>query len=483
MMRRILIIILMAISLIALPQETLTEAFLSAPAMKHASVAISIRDADSGTPVIEYNSLTSLKPASILKLLTSAAALEMLGPDHTFRTLAGYSGTLNRRTGVLDGDIVIRGGGDPALGSPRFAEHYGNLTERWISAIREAGIKKVKGRVIADDSYFDYQPVPAKWIWEDIGNYYGAGAYGLTMRDNTYEIHLNTSSGSGPPLIVNIIPEECGTELVNRLISEGTTDQGYVFAAPYSSYGWIEGSVPAGRDNFVLKASIPDPPYLVAVHTDRSLKEAGIKTESYPSTIRREPGLAGREIIPLDSVVSPPLEKIIEFLNKESVNLYAEHLVRELGKICSGDGSTASGTEAVMQFLRESGIETGGVFMEDGSGLSPVNSITAESMVSLLIHMRNKGKYFSEFCSSIPEAGKEGTLKNYFTDPVFGSRMKAKSGSMARVRSYAGYFTTQSGREMAFCIIVNNFTGPSRPVILSIEELLMKIIRDEPSIY
>ncbi len=482
-MRRILILILLAINLIALPQETLTEAFLSAPAMKHASVAICIKDAGRGTPVVEYNSLASLKPASILKLLTSAASLEILGPDHTFKTLTGYSGTLNRRTGLLDGDIVIMGGGDPALGSPRFAEHYGNITERWVSSIREAGIKKVKGRVIADDSYFDYHPVPAKWLWEDIGNYYGAGAFGLAINDNTYEIHLNTSLGPGPPLIVKIIPEECGAELVNRLTSEGTTDQGYVFASPYSSYGWIEGSVPAGRDNFVLKASIPDPPYLVAVLTESSLEEAGIKTEGEPSTIRREPDMGGREIIPLDTIVSPPLEKIIDFLNKESVNLYAEHLVKELGRICSGDGSTASGTGAVMQFLRESGIETGGLFMEDGSGLSPVNSITAESMVSLLIHMRNKGKYFSEFCSSIPEAGKEGTLKNYFMDPVFGSRMKAKSGSMARVRSYAGYFTTLSGREMAFCIIVNNFTGPSRPVILSIEELLMKIIRDEPSKY
>ncbi len=476
MKKTIWTLIICLVHLTAVSQESYLDELLSVPALKHASVAVCIRDAESGLPVIEFNTRVSLKPASIMKLVSSAAAIELLGPEHRFSTITGYTGTLNKSSGRLNGDIVIRGGGDPALGSPRFPEHYGDPVVRWSSVIRAAGIKQVRGRVIADDTYFDYQPVPARWLWEDIGNYYGAGAFGLALFDNTYEIHLNTSSVNSSPVIEKIVPEECRAELVNRLVASGTTDQGYVFAAPYSGIGWIEGSVPAGRENFVLKASIPDPPMLIAEMTDKRLKEAGIKIKGNPSTARIEPGPEYSEITPLDTIISPPLADLIEMLNKESVNLYAEHFVKELGKVFLNEGTTESGTEIVMQFLNDSGIEAEGFFIEDGSGLSPVNAVTAAGMVDLLLYMRNKSKHYTWFYSSLPGAGKEGTLKSHFGDPLFDSRLRAKSGSMARVRSYAGYLTTISGKELAFCIIINNFTGSSQETVRSIEELLKQVI-------
>jgi D-alanyl-D-alanine carboxypeptidase/D-alanyl-D-alanine-endopeptidase (penicillin-binding protein 4) len=106
-----------------------------------------------------------------MKLATSAAALELLGPDHTFRTKIGYTGSKTQLSGVLNGNLIITGGGDPSLGSPRFPEYYADFTSKWIDSIKKAGIRKIRGRIITDDSYFDFMPVPAKWLWEDAGNY------------------------------------------------------------------------------------------------------------------------------------------------------------------------------------------------------------------------------------------------------------------------------------------------------------------------
>jgi D-alanyl-D-alanine carboxypeptidase/D-alanyl-D-alanine-endopeptidase (penicillin-binding protein 4) len=158
------------------------------------------------------------------------------------------------------------------------------------------------------------------------------------------------------------------------------------------------------------------------------------------------------------------------------VNLFAEHLIKELGKKFKNKGSTASGAEVITEFLLNSGMNINGLFIEDGSGLSPVNAINTRELVRLLVFMKKKGKYFNEFYASLPDAGKNGTLKNYFKDPVFESHLKAKSGSMTRVRSFAGYFTTNSGKEMVFSIIINNYSGPLKVITLGIEENIKELI-------
>jgi D-alanyl-D-alanine carboxypeptidase/D-alanyl-D-alanine-endopeptidase (penicillin-binding protein 4) len=475
-MQRIFFIIALAcLTLSSYPQGSAFETFLSDTAMMHASVSLCIADADNGEMIMEYNSGKSLIPASVMKLITSAAALELLGPQYTFKTIIGYTGSLNKRSGKLKGNIVIKGGGDPALGSQYFSDHYQNFTEIWVTEIRKLGIRKITGRVITDDSYYDFLPVPSKWLWEDAGNYYGAGAYGLSVFDNTFEIHLNTSDSSRV-LITGIIPSECSYEISNRLIASGNTDEGYVFAAPYSNYGWLAGSIPVSTEDFVLKASVTDPPLLIARIINEKLMAAGISVSEDPTTIRLLKGNLSGEIIPVAETISPPLSSIIEVLNHESVNLYSEHLLKELGKKYRNTGSTASGTEVIGDFLYNAGIETDGMFLEDGSGLSPLNAVTSKGLVNLLIFMKKKGEYFPEYYSSLPDAGKEGTLINYFIDPVFDSRLKAKSGSITRVKNYAGYFTTLSGKNMAFCIICNNFTGPSKNIVSGIEEIIKEII-------
>jgi D-alanyl-D-alanine carboxypeptidase/D-alanyl-D-alanine-endopeptidase (penicillin-binding protein 4) len=472
---RFILVLIALFPLIIAGQEKALESLLSDSAMIFSSASLSIINTENNEIVFEYNPEKSLMPASTMKLISSSAALELLGPDYSFKTTLGYTGKINKHTGRLEGDLVIKGGGDPALGSSYFKEEYGNFIDRWINEIKSQGIKKIDGRIMADDSYYDYQPVPAMWLWEDIGNYYGAGACGLSVFDNTYEIHLSTSSEGSSPVIKEIVPKECECYLSSWLSAKGSTDNGYVFAAPYGKTGWISGTLPVNRDDFILKASITDPALILAAIIDNKLDSAGILTLDNPSTSRIEKK-SFKEITPICEVFSPPLKKIIEVLNHESVNLFAEHLVKELGKVFNNSGSTSSGIDVIIKFLNDKGINTKGMFIEDGSGLSPVDAVNTRGLAMLLSQMKKEGKYFEDFYNSLPEGGKEGTLKKYFRDSVFESRLRAKSGSITRVRCYAGYIRTISGRELSFSIIINNYTGPSQKIITGIEEILKETI-------
>jgi D-alanyl-D-alanine carboxypeptidase/D-alanyl-D-alanine-endopeptidase (penicillin-binding protein 4) len=232
--------------------------------MINASVSLCIKNSDNGETVMEYNKGMSLIPASVLKLITSGVALELLGPQHNFRTIIGYTGKLNERTGRLSGSIVIKGGGDPTPGSEYFIGHNSDFIDSWVSEIKTTGIKRIDGGIITDDSYFDYFPVPAKWLWEDLGNYYGAGVYGFSAFDNMVKIHLRTSTDGTYPVITGLSPDGYKYNFDNQLISLGSTDEGYVLASPYSTSGCLTGSVPAGEMDFILKATMADPPLFIA---------------------------------------------------------------------------------------------------------------------------------------------------------------------------------------------------------------------------
>jgi D-alanyl-D-alanine carboxypeptidase/D-alanyl-D-alanine-endopeptidase (penicillin-binding protein 4) len=457
-------------------QQGSIDRFLSDSVMRHGSFSLCIMDANTGEIIADHNSSNSLSQASVMKLITSAAALEILGPDYTFKTIVGYTGEIRGKSGILDGDIIIKGGGDPALGSDNFPDHYAGFIDKWVKDIKDIGIKRIEGRVITDDSYYDYQPVPPGWNWEDIGNYYGAGAYGLSIFDNTLKIHFKTGVEGSVPTMTGLFPEESMEQLVNYLTASGTSDQGYVFSSPYNSSGWIAGTIPVDREDFVLKASAPDPPLLAARILSGRLSEAGIKVRNEPTTSRIYHLAENYDMKQISVTVSPPLSAIIEVLNHESVNLYAEHLLKEMGRVVKGEGSITSGKMVINEFLDTTGVEKEGMFIDDGSGLSPQDAVNSRGLVTLLYYMKKNSRFFKDYFNSLPEAGKEGTLKGCFRDEVFEDNLRAKSGSMKRVRSYAGYFRTNTGREMIFSIIVNNYLGTSGKVISAIEEIIREYI-------
>ena len=472
----VLFILILTTTVVSPGQGNSFDIFLADSSMSHASVSLCIINSETGERILEHNPSGSLTPASILKLVTTAAALEILGPEYAFRTQIGYTGSLNNLTGRLSGNLVIMGGGDPALGSDYFPEHYGNFINSWIGDIIKSGIKEINGRIICDDSRYDYQPVPGKWQWEDAGNYYGAGAYGLTVFDNECRIHFSTSLPGSVPEITKVEPAQYRYRFTNRLTALGNSDKGYIFSAPYSNSGWIAGTIPANADDFILRGSIADPPMLLAQMIHAGLDSAGIVITGEPSTTRLEGRSSGTHFITIAEKLSPPLKEIIRILNYESVNLYAEHLLKEMGLVMTDEGSTESGIKAIDRFFKKSGIDTGGFFIEDGSGLSRLNAVTSSGMVNLLRYMKKDSRYFADFFNSLPDAGKTGTLTSYFRDPVFDGRMKAKSGSMERVRCYAGYLDSMTGNELIFCIMINNFSGTSAEVIKSIENILKEAI-------
>ncbi len=473
-MRNTLILLFLFTYLGAKSQSAEFESFLADSVMTTATVSFLVSDAETGEVVFSHNKTTSLIPASTMKLVTSAAALELLGPTYTFKTTVGYTGTVSR-AGRLDGDIIISGGGDPCLGSEYFREHYGDFTDEWVEEIKKAGIKKIRGKVITDDSYYDYEPVAPRWLWEDMGVYYGAGVYGLSVFDNSCKITVKASPDSTVVDILGITPELYGYSFTNRLKASGSRENWYVYSAPYSTAGWLSGTIPASLDELIIDASIADPPLLISRMLHDKLRSAGIDTDSEPSTVRLENKKPSGNITLITETVSPLLSLITDVLNKESVNLFAEHFVKELGKQYRGNGTTADGLDVIKNYIFSTGVDTTGLFFEDGSGLSSRNGLTSESLVNLLIHMKKEGKYFSEFYSSLPDAGINGTLSGYFSDPVFQSNLKAKSGSMTRVRCYAGYFTASTGRQMVFSIMVNNFQGTQKHIISHIEKVLKEI--------
>ncbi len=439
---------------------------------QHASIGIYMQDAKTGKEIGSYNPEQSLAPASIQKLLTTAAALEILGPDYRFSTNLAYNGEI--RNDTLCGDLIILGGGDPALGSMYFKDHYlkQNFLSAWADSLIHHHVRCIKGNIITDATIYDDQSIPDSWVWEDLGNYYGAGASGLTVYDNMFEIHFSSPAIAGRQTkIIAITPAIPDLKFDNKVLSSDTLqDLSYVFGSPMDIKRIIRGTIPKGKTDFIVKASVPDPAYLLARQFREMIKADGISVTGEVRERKKKPEQEAATI--LATTYSPPLIDIISVTNHESVNLFAEHLLKHISYLHSGLGNTNEGTKLVIDFWKSKGIDTQGLFMCDGSGLSRFNAVTPEQMVQMLNYMKNKSQNSDFFFSSLP-APPNGTL-SYFNPANFPKEgLRAKSGSMTRVRSFAGILKTHTDREILFTIILNNFSCSQSTAVHAIEKLLI----------
>ncbi len=435
--------------------------------------SICVADAVTGEIITDKDASRNLIPASVMKLIPTAAALTMLGEEYRFTTTLGFTGTLNTRKGELNGDIIILGGGDPTLGSPFFSDSYGDVEGNWARVIREIGIKKIKGNILADASIYDYSTIPGGWEWEDIGNYYGTGIHGLNYADNSFGIYLTSREEGSKPSIDSI--DEAGKSLLltNYLISEGKSDNGYVFSLPYATSATLEGTV-AVNSNTVLQAALPDPPLETATILRNRLIANGIQVTG--EAITKRVRTANDSVLEMISAtVSPSLKDIIIVTNQESINLYAGQLCKHLGLVYRGKGSFGAGMDVLKSFLDTIGCDTKEAHLADPAGLSRNNVVSASMMVKLLTYMYNSPNK-DTFIASLPKGGLSGTLKNNFRDDVFKDRVTAKTGSMTGVKALAGYITTRSGKVMSFAIMVNGYTTTNGEVQEKIEDILRGII-------
>lgn len=441
------------------------------PGVQNASWGVSVKDAATGKTVFERNPRLSLVPASSLKVVVAAAALERLGPEKTFRTELLHDGAVSN--GFLNGNLYIRGGGDPSLGSPLVAgaKPLEEVFADWTAALKAAGIAVVNGAVAGDDSAFESWP-PGSWAWEDIGNYYAAQPSALTVGDNFYRIVFRPAEApGGEAAVLRTEPHMEGLKFENlmRTGAKGSGDNGYVYAFPGQEAAVLRGSIPQGQPEFAIKAALPDP----ALHAARSfgdhLRRAGVNANKKP--FRGAPA-AGAKLVPLAATVSPPLKAVVRVTNKRSFNLYAELLLRHLG-----GGSPAAGLQALKDYLRGAGADVSELDLKDACGLSPRNLVKAETFTDLLRHV-HKSSYRAEFLDSLVFPGDPdatGHLRNLGKGTALEGKLRLKSGSLNGVRSYTGYLTTKKGRTLAFTSIMNNYSMNGGTADKLHEELLLSL--------
>lgn len=423
---------------IALRLDDATKNLLSTAPAYSANLSVYVAD-ENGNFIYEHKGSQGLSTASTQKIFTAAAALETLGKNYQYTTTASYSGSISG--GNLNGNFFITSNGDPTLGSWRYDNYKPeNFKAKFIAALKESGIKKISGDLIIDDSYFDFQTVPGGWPWNDIGQYYGAGVWGVNWRENQFDLNMNGKEMNGQNVDLP------GVEWVNDLKTAGNSDQSLIYTAPHSDVAYISGSLPA--KSITVSGSMPNPPLTFATEVNNWLKESGIEFKGNITTTSLQ-RIKGEKILSAtkNNVIlehkSPTLDKIIYWFMRKSVNFYGETLVKTLGKEKRNEGSFDAGISYLKEFWKGKGINPAMINFADGSGLSPQNYVSARAEVQSLLWSR-KQPWFNEFFDGFPTQG---------------NGMKMKSGTMKDTKSFAGYHTSKDGKKYVFAIIVNNYQG------------------------
>ena len=476
-------ILFLKISLIAQNRlQTAIEDLVTYEPMKYGSLSISVLEVETGKAIAQLNPNMSLVPASTMKAVTTATALGILGHSYNYKTKLEYDGTI--KNGVLEGNIYITGSGDPTLGSSNMegVKLLEEVMQLFVNSVKNHGIKKINGFIIGDGSLFGTALPAANWQWNDIGNYYGAGACGLNIHENMYSLYLQQQSKLGStPKVVKTIPEMPYLVFNNELTSDksGTGDNAYIFGAPFSFTRSIRGTIPVGSRQFRIKGSIPDPPHYAAYRLIEELEKNNIETRKIAKNIfeyRREGKDKYLKRKQLTTITSPNVSAIAQRTNEKSVNIYAEALLKTIGKRKKGQGTTDAGVEAVKEFWEQRGMDMEGFFMEDGSGLSPRNGVTSYQLSQIMRKTAKDKGIYEHFYPSLAIAGRTGTARYMFKKSKAAGNIHLKSGSMRRVRAYTGYATTQSGKQVAFTIIANNFMGESKLIRQKMEKIMEALV-------
>lgn len=451
------------------------------PGMIHGDLGVVVRKVETGELLAENSMNKSLLPASTMKTVTTAAALGILGEEYRFVTELQMDGPVEN--GVLKGNLIIKGGGDPTLGSSRYTwgTSLKSVLEDWLEAVRKQGIQKIEGQVIGDASIWEDADLPTTWVWSDIGNYYGAGPSGLTFHENLYYLYFKPGKVGEIAPLARTEPQIPGIEFVNEMKTgaAGSGDNGYVYGAPYTNLRYLRGSVPAGGE-FSIKGSIPEPALFAAQTLHHWLDSLGIKSAQEATSYRM---LAANGKAPsatrttIQTHKSPALKDIVFWVNKKSVNLYAEHLLKACGYKMYKDGSTEGGAKAITAYWRGKGVDVSGLHMMDGSGLSRYNGITPAQMEQML-RINTKEPWFESFWNSLPIAGDlqdPGSLSGMCRGTVCEKNLRAKSGYISRVRTYTGYVKDKSGNLISFSLLANNYTCSNATIRTQLENLMVLI--------
>jgi len=418
---------------------------------KYASVSLTVLDAKTGETIFAANPNMGLATASTLKTITSITAFNILGKGFQYQTQFGYTGSIDP-SGILNGDVIVKGSGDPTLGSWRYQGHHENdILNQMVTALQKAGIKKVNGRVIGDDSIFGSQSIPDGWIWMDVGNYYGAGTSGLTWRENQFDIKFKTGPVDSPISVLRTVPAMPYLSFKSELLNSpsGTGDEAYAYLPVNGKLMYLRGTYAQDESKKTISVALPDPAYDAAYRLADTLQRIGImvasgaeSTNTLTAKGQQTPQISQN----LTTILSPTLSQIVYWLNQKSINLYAEQLLKTIAWKSGKQPTTDNGVVIEQNFWKAHGIDPNSLNVVDGSGLSPGTRVTTMTLATILKSAKGTD-WFADFYQSLP---------------VY-NNMKMKSGSILNVLTYAGY-QTHNGRELCFSIMVNNYNGSSRGV-------------------
>lgn len=467
---------------------------LAKPELSSAMVGIKVVSLDTGKVVFEENAAKLLRPASNMKLYTVAAALDRLSPEYKFSTSV-YASTRPDAAGVVRGNLTIYGRGDPSIAARFNNGDYFKAIDDLAARIVAAGVKRVEGDLVGDESYFVGPKYGAGWNWEDLTWYYGAEVTSLTVNDNALDLFIKPGTAVGQPALITTGPPDPLLTIVNKV---ATTDKGMrrdisIHRGLGENSITITGTISLDDRGYTGGIGISHPALLFVYLLRTSLAQKGVvisgKSRTAGGTIQplmiagtpapimiamSDP--LGQEIATLQS---PPFSVIASQTLKPSQNLYTELILRTLGKVAPPPPATTSsvgqtseelGIEAVKSFLKTVGIRPEALNLDDGSGLSRNDMITAEASVQLLTFM-SKHRYANVFRDALPIGGVDGTLRNRFKGTPAANNVRAKTGSLSSAVSLGGYVTTAAGEKLAFQIMVNNYPRDVEPRSLCIDPI------------
>ena len=438
---------------------------------------VAVYDLGAARWVTLYNADRWFVPASNLKLVVSATALERLGPDYAFRT--SLYGTAEIDDGELEGDLVLYGRGDPNL-SGRHAPGMLSIFEGLADSLVARGLERVRGDLVADESFFDDDRTRGDWVAYDLLWWYAAPVGALGFNDNSIDFHIRSGAAVGERPIVEGEPRSAFYTLENRAMT-GAVGSATTFdltREPGTNRIVAYGSLPLDAAPRTEYFAVVDPARWAGTVFRQVLEARGVEIEGETRTVS-SPGVspvAAGDTVHFVSHTSVPLGNVVEAINGRSQNWHAEQVLKTLGRELRGEGSWRAGLAVERETLHRLGVDTLDFELKDGSGLASTNLATPRGLAILLARAVTR-PWGGVFAASLPVAGRTGPLKRRYLGTEAVERVRAKTGFIENVYALSGYLTTTTGREFAFSVIVNGTgAGIEEEAQEAIDRLVVELV-------
>jgi D-alanyl-D-alanine carboxypeptidase/D-alanyl-D-alanine-endopeptidase (penicillin-binding protein 4) len=429
---------------------------------------------DSGKTVFEHNPQKLFSPASNSKLYTVALALDRLGADYRVKTSL-YAKTLPDKNGVLEGDLIVYGRGDPTINARLHTGDIYKALEPLVQALTNTGVKSINGDLVGDQSFIHGPEFGSGWDWADLENYYGAEISALTINDNALQVSVKPGDNIGAPCKLTVSPATDCLTFSNRTITvtKGTHRSISFYRPVAGNVVYATGQIAGGDPAYTEDVTFHNPAAVFIAFFKEALARQGIRVSGKLRTVnwldRQVEPLEIKKLVELGSVESLPMRDIAREVMKPSQNLYTDLLLAHVGErrrtaeLPARRTSEELGVAELQNFLAEAGVKRGDVLFEEGSGLSRNNLTTPNATIALLQYM-NRHKCADAYLEALPIAGVDGTLKSRMKGTAAQGNLRAKTGTLRWANSLSGYVTTAAGERLLFSIMLNRYhsTDPNR---------------------